>query len=73
MDGYQEICDTNKNVTKMGMIIKGVYCIIILTRMEKIHCKKKLVHIEMGELPTLAKNTHPPTTQSYHSVVGSFA
>jgi hypothetical protein len=23
-DGYQEMCDTNKNVTKMDMIIKGV-------------------------------------------------
>jgi len=21
MDGYQKMCDTNKNVTKMGMII----------------------------------------------------
>jgi hypothetical protein len=27
MDGYQKMCDTNKNVTKMGMIIKGVYYI----------------------------------------------
>jgi hypothetical protein len=26
MDGYQNMCDTNKNVTKMGVIIKGVYC-----------------------------------------------
>ncbi len=25
MDGYQKMCDTNKNVTKMGMIIKKVY------------------------------------------------
>jgi hypothetical protein len=25
MNGYQKMCDTNKNVTKMGMIIKGVY------------------------------------------------
>jgi hypothetical protein len=25
MDGYQKMCVTNKNVTKMGMIIKGVY------------------------------------------------
>jgi hypothetical protein len=23
---YQKMCDTNKNVTKMGMIINGVYC-----------------------------------------------
>jgi hypothetical protein len=26
MDGYQKICDTNKNVTKVGVIIKGIYC-----------------------------------------------
>jgi hypothetical protein len=25
MDGYQKLCDTNKNVIKMGMIIKWVY------------------------------------------------
>jgi hypothetical protein len=24
-DGYQEMCDTNKNVTKMDVIINGVY------------------------------------------------
>jgi hypothetical protein len=23
---YQELCDTNKNVTKMGVIIRRVYC-----------------------------------------------
>ncbi len=23
MDGYQKLCDTNKNVTKMAVIIKG--------------------------------------------------
>ncbi len=28
-DGSQKMCDKNKNVTKMGMIIKGVYCIHI--------------------------------------------
>jgi hypothetical protein len=22
---YQKMCDTNKNVTKMGMLMKGVY------------------------------------------------
>jgi hypothetical protein len=27
MDDYQKkTCDTNKNVTKMGVIIMGVYC-----------------------------------------------
>jgi hypothetical protein len=25
MDGYQKLCDTNRNVTKMGVIRKGVY------------------------------------------------
>ncbi len=30
MDGYQKLCDTNKNVTNMGMIIKEVYCIYLL-------------------------------------------
>jgi hypothetical protein len=28
-NGYQEMCDTNKNVTKMDMIMKGVYYIYI--------------------------------------------
>jgi len=27
LDGYQEMCDTNQNVTKIDVIIKGVYCI----------------------------------------------
>jgi len=26
MNGYQKLCDTKKNVTKMRVIIKGVYC-----------------------------------------------
>jgi hypothetical protein len=30
MDGYQKMCDTNKNVNKMGVIIKDVYCILML-------------------------------------------
>jgi hypothetical protein len=25
LDGYRKMCDTNKNVTEMGVIIKGVY------------------------------------------------
>jgi hypothetical protein len=29
VDGYQKLCDTNKNVTNMGMIIKGVYSIYL--------------------------------------------
>jgi len=29
INGYQKVCDTNKNVTKMGVIIKGVYYIRI--------------------------------------------
>jgi hypothetical protein len=28
MNGYQKMCDTNKNVTKMGVIFKRVYYII---------------------------------------------
>jgi hypothetical protein len=31
MDGYQNMCDTNKNVTKMVVIIKEVYYIWLLT------------------------------------------
>jgi len=26
MDGYQKLCDIDKNVIKMGVIIKGIYC-----------------------------------------------
>jgi hypothetical protein len=29
MDGYQNMCDTNKNVNNMGMIIKEVYYILM--------------------------------------------
>jgi uncharacterized membrane protein YdbT with pleckstrin-like domain len=29
MDGYQKMCVTNKNVINMGMIIKGVYYILM--------------------------------------------
>lgn len=25
LNGYQKLCDINKNMTKMGVIIKGVY------------------------------------------------
>jgi hypothetical protein len=28
-NGYQKVFDTNKNVTKMGVIVKGVYYIRI--------------------------------------------
>jgi hypothetical protein len=35
MDGYQKLCDTDKNVTKMGVIIKGIYYIL------KNDCKAK--------------------------------
>jgi len=31
MDGYQKLCDTNKNVIKMDMIMKGVYYIMTIT------------------------------------------
>jgi hypothetical protein len=39
MDGYQKVCDTNKNVTKMGVIIKGVY--YITTKAFAIYFKLK--------------------------------
>ncbi len=39
MDGYQKMCDTNKNVTKMGVIIKGVY--YITTKAFAIYFKLK--------------------------------
>jgi len=26
MDDYQKLCDIDKNVIKMGVIIKGIYC-----------------------------------------------
>jgi hypothetical protein len=29
MNNSQKMCDTNKNVTKMGVIIKGVGCIYL--------------------------------------------
>jgi hypothetical protein len=28
IDGYQKMCDAKQNVTKMGVIIKGVYYIL---------------------------------------------
>jgi hypothetical protein len=31
IDGYQKMSDTNKNVTKMDMIIKKVYYIMTIT------------------------------------------
>jgi antibiotic biosynthesis monooxygenase (ABM) superfamily enzyme len=31
MDGYQKMSDTNRNVTKIGVIIKGVYYITTKT------------------------------------------
>jgi hypothetical protein len=36
MNGYQKMCDTNKNVTNMRMIIKGVYCILMCLSYEII-------------------------------------
>jgi hypothetical protein len=30
MNDYQKMCETNKNVTKMGMIIKGVYYMYLM-------------------------------------------
>ncbi len=34
-NGYQKMCDRNKNVIKMSVIIKGVYCTFT-------HTKKKV-------------------------------
>jgi hypothetical protein len=33
-NGYQKLGDRNKNVIKMGVIIKGVYCTFIHTKKE---------------------------------------
>jgi len=30
-NGYQKMCDTNENVTKMGMLIKGFTIVAILS------------------------------------------
>jgi hypothetical protein len=38
--GYQKMCDTNKNVIKMGEIIKGVY--YITTKAFAIYLRLKL-------------------------------
>ncbi len=35
-NGYQKMCDRNKNVIKMSVIIKGVYC--TFTRTKKKVC-----------------------------------
>ncbi len=40
-NGYQKMCDTNKNVTEMGVIIKGVYCIPFRVSLKKISTKNK--------------------------------
>jgi hypothetical protein len=36
-DGYQKMCDTNKNVIKMGMILKGVDHTIVLYYLMYLH------------------------------------
>ncbi len=46
MDGYRKMCDTNKNVSKMDVIIKGVYC----TKQELKHassCKTQLLFAQV--------------------------
>ncbi len=35
MNDYQKLCDENKNVTKTGVIIKGVYCVLYLTTAQR--------------------------------------
>jgi hypothetical protein len=34
-NGYQKMCDRNKNVIKMSVIIKGVYCTFTRTKKKK--------------------------------------
>ncbi len=48
MNGYQKMCDTNKNVTKMGVIIKGVYYII--TKAFAIYLKLKFDFLRFNVL-----------------------
>jgi hypothetical protein len=36
MNGYQKMCDTNKNVIEMGVIIKGVYCSFICFSLDQV-------------------------------------
>jgi len=39
-DGYQKMCDTNKNVTEMGVIIKRVHYIKFRVSLVKLNLTK---------------------------------
>jgi hypothetical protein len=43
MDGYQKMCVTTKNVTKMGMIIKKAYYIICIKMNQQCNSKILLI------------------------------
>jgi hypothetical protein len=57
VNGYQKLYNSNKNVTKMGMIIEGVYC--TSKTMNKIyisnmHCSKVLIlgkQVKISDIP----------------------
>jgi hypothetical protein len=49
MNGYEKMCDTNKNVTKIGVIIKGVYCNLFGSR----------ISMNSNIFLTLLKTWHP--------------
>jgi hypothetical protein len=36
MNGYPKLCDTNKNMTKMGVIIKRFYCLLLVNTADKL-------------------------------------
>jgi hypothetical protein len=44
MDGYQKMCDINKNVTEMGVIIKGVYCGYVDSKSKTNNIKQIIYH-----------------------------
>jgi hypothetical protein len=43
-NGYQKMCDTNKNVIKMGMIIKGVYSNYVNSKSKTNSIKQIIYH-----------------------------
>jgi len=55
-DCQKKMCDTNKNVTKMNMTIKGVYCSLSLRffRFIKFHSQLQVLCPIMLKLAVLA-------------------
>ncbi len=49
LDGYQKMCDANKNVTEMGVIIKGVYCGYVDSK-PKTNSIKQTIHHKKFDL-----------------------